>query len=201
MFSDLWQGLLFLSKSSGDSEYLPYSYHNYLYIIPLQKLNSEDSWIASSLSSRTSETPWSMTLFICPTGHFPTTTQGMMRQYRKLKHYLLHCSFFFILYSFNFNLFLQKVNLSGFHLYITCTVGFSKGMGEENLFPNYAVILHFPALAKCKHCGLCSPHLCCTGLLFISPPFQRRQWHPTPVLLPGKRHGWRSLGGCSPWDL
>ena len=27
----------------------------------------------------------------------------------------------------------------------------------------------------------------------------RRQWHPTPVLLPGKFHGWRSLEGCSPW--
>ena len=26
-----------------------------------------------------------------------------------------------------------------------------------------------------------------------------RQWHPTPVLLPGKSHGWRSLVGCSPW--
>ena len=29
--------------------------------------------------------------------------------------------------------------------------------------------------------------------------FQRRQWHPTPVLLPGESHGWRSLVGCSPW--
>ena len=28
----------------------------------------------------------------------------------------------------------------------------------------------------------------------------RRQWHPTPVLLPGKSRGWRSLVGCSPWD-
>ena len=28
---------------------------------------------------------------------------------------------------------------------------------------------------------------------------QRRQWHPTPVLLPGKSHGWRSLVGCGPW--
>src|SRR5574339_96638 len=28
----------------------------------------------------------------------------------------------------------------------------------------------------------------------------RRQWHPTPVLLPGKSHGWRSLVGCSPWS-
>ena len=27
----------------------------------------------------------------------------------------------------------------------------------------------------------------------------RRQRHPTPVLLPGKSHGWRSLVGCSPW--
>ena len=26
----------------------------------------------------------------------------------------------------------------------------------------------------------------------------RRRWHPTPVLLPGKSHGWRSLMGCSP---
>ena len=29
--------------------------------------------------------------------------------------------------------------------------------------------------------------------------FRRRQWHPTPVLLPGKSHGWRSLVGYSPW--
>ena len=34
--------------------------------------------------------------------------------------------------------------------------------------------------------------------------FRRRQWHPTPVLLPGKSHGRRSLVGCSPrgrWEL
>ena len=30
---------------------------------------------------------------------------------------------------------------------------------------------------------------------------QRRRWHPTPVLLPGKSHGWRSLVGCRPWGL
>ena len=28
---------------------------------------------------------------------------------------------------------------------------------------------------------------------------RRRQWHPTPVLLPGKSHGQRSLVGYSPW--
>ena len=32
-----------------------------------------------------------------------------------------------------------------------------------------------------------------------SDEVRRRQWHPTPVLLPGKSHGWRSLVGCSPW--
>ena len=30
--------------------------------------------------------------------------------------------------------------------------------------------------------------------------FWRRQWQPTPVLLPGESHGWRSLVGCSPWS-
>ena len=28
---------------------------------------------------------------------------------------------------------------------------------------------------------------------------RRRQWQPTPVLLPGKSHGRKSLVGCSPW--
>ena len=32
-----------------------------------------------------------------------------------------------------------------------------------------------------------------------SQGYQRRQWHPTPVLLPGKSHGWRSLVGCCLW--
>ena len=40
-----------------------------------------------------------------------------------------------------------------------------------------------------------------SSVLWDSPSknTQRRQWHPTPVLLPGKAHGWRSLVGCSPW--
>ena len=29
--------------------------------------------------------------------------------------------------------------------------------------------------------------------------YTRGQWQPTPVLLPGKSHGRRSLVGCSPW--
>ena len=37
----------------------------------------------------------------------------------------------------------------------------------------------------------------------ISPSilYQRRQWQPIPVFLPGKSHGRRSLVGCSPWGL
>ena len=31
----------------------------------------------------------------------------------------------------------------------------------------------------------------------MGPKF--KQWPPTPVLLPGKSHGWRSLVGSSPW--
>ena len=39
----------------------------------------------------------------------------------------------------------------------------------------------------------------CMYLTFTSICLGRRQWHPTPVLLPGKSRGWRSLVGCSPW--
>ena len=37
-------------------------------------------------------------------------------------------------------------------------------------------------------------------LIIINLFSRRRQWHPTPVLLPGKSHGWRRLIGCSPWS-
>ena len=36
-------------------------------------------------------------------------------------------------------------------------------------------------------------------LTVVSTIKRRRQWHPTPVLLPGESHGRRSLVGCSPW--
>ena len=38
-----------------------------------------------------------------------------------------------------------------------------------------------------------------SSIQVISLLSRRRQRHPTPVLLPGKSHGWRSLVGCSPW--
>ena len=63
-----------------------------------------------------------------------------------------------------------------------------------------------------NHCSPTSLHLSC--FLSLSPYIcacihtfksqlkyylQRRQWQRTPVLLPGRSHGWRSLVGCSPW--
>ena len=40
-----------------------------------------------------------------------------------------------------------------------------------------------------------------TGSVSYSPipSLRRRQWHPTPVLLPGESLGQRSQVGCSPW--
>ena len=60
-----------------------------------------------------------------------------------------------------------------------------------------------------------TPNLCCDktknrgtytrvtsvtfSLSYIQINTRQRQWHPIPVLLPGKSHGQRSLVGCSPW--
>ena len=65
--------------------------------------------------------------------------------------------------------------------------------------------------------GVCSDHCILLAELYYPLPcfilyskakfasysrcFWRRQWHPTPVLLPGKSHGRRSLVGCSPWGF
>ena len=42
-------------------------------------------------------------------------------------------------------------------------------------------------------------HNSATSLSLFTFMHRRRQWHPTPVPLPGKSHGRRSLVGCSPW--
>ena len=49
--------------------------------------------------------------------------------------------------------------------------------------------------------GLVLSGLLCVSSHYLIPlglVLQRRQWHPTTVLLPGKSHGRRSLVGCSP---
>ena len=52
--------------------------------------------------------------------------------------------------------------------------------------------------------GHCKDQMHCTEsgteCLIINTYGLNSRWHPTPVLLPGKSHGWRSLVGCSPWS-
>ena len=54
-----------------------------------------------------------------------------------------------------------------------------------------------------------APLLCFSSSFLYPKPFffidlsyfRRKQWHPTPVLLPGISQARRSLVGCSPWGL
>ena len=64
--------------------------------------------------------------------------------------------------------------------------------------------LPFPFLGDLPDPGIkpAISRISCIGrqILYHSVTWEwRRQWHPTPALLPGKLHGWRSLVGCSPW--
>ena len=42
-------------------------------------------------------------------------------------------------------------------------------------------------------------HLSCLSHLLHWQGGSLPKWHPTPVFLPGKSHGWRNLVGYSPW--
>ena len=54
-----------------------------------------------------------------------------------------------------------------------------------------AVFIPIPKKGNAKECS----NYCTVAL--ISCISRRKQWQPTPVLLLGKFHGWRSLVGCS----
>ena len=53
---------------------------------------------------------------------------------------------------------------------------------------NISVFPRSPLFVLCSNFGKLS-----------SSSFLRKNWPPTPLLLPGKFHGWRSLVGYSPW--
>ena len=67
-----------------------------------------------------------------------------------------------------------------------------------------SIVLPFP---ECHIVGIIQYVAFSEWLLSVSSVYlsfthafsRRRQWHPTPVLLPGKSHEWRNLVGCSPW--
>ena len=70
----------------------------------------------------------------------------------------------------------------------------------RHLPPNYpfpTVLLIFSFLLN-EFCYVFLPIFKCVFDI-TKDQFWRRQLHPTPVLLPGKSHEWRSLVGSSPW--
>ena len=94
--------------------------------------------------------------------------------------------------------------------------GFRKGRGTRNQIANmhwiiakarefqkniyfcfiYATVDHNKLWKILKDMGI-PDHLTC----LLRNLYRRRRWYPTPVLLPGKSHGQRSLVGCGPWGL
>lgn len=67
---------------------------------PKVKLRTAGQYL---LVSRISETPSPLTVFICPTGQLPASDPRMMRQHKPTSTFLPYCSFFFLPYSFNFD--------------------------------------------------------------------------------------------------
>ena len=68
---------------------------------------------------------------------------------------------------------------------------------SRGIFPTQGLNPHLLCLLLCRQILYPLNH---RGSLQKSnyTPIRRRQWHPAPVLLPGKSHGGRSLVGCSP---
>ena len=69
---------------------------------------------------------------------------------------------------------------------VLSSLNFCHTLGNVSRWTSLHHWLHFPALQ-------------CLLFTVSSVDFQRRHWHPTPILVPGKSHGRRSLVGCSPW--
>ena len=66
----------------------------------------------------------------------------------------------------------------------------------------FNIVFHYDSSQDINCSSLCNTvGSCCLSILnvivYICQLQQRRQWQPTPVLLPGKSHGRRSLVGCS----
>ena len=76
-----------------------------------------------------------------------------------------------------------------------CSIpGLGRSPGEGNGYP-----LQYSCLENFVDRGAWQAAVHGAAELGTTKQLKRRQWHPTPVLLPGKSHGRRSLVGCIPW--
>ena len=65
---------------------------------------------------------------------------------------------------------------------------------------NEKKVLDFPPGASGKQSACqCRRHKRCRFHPWVGKILWRRKWHPTPVFLPGKFQGQRSLMGYNPW--
>ena len=69
---------------------------------------------------------------------------------------------------------------------------------ERRLLLGRKVMTNLDSIFKSRDITLPTKVRLVKALIFPVVMYWRRQWHPTPVLLPGKSHGRRSLVGCSP---
>ena len=76
-------------------------------------------------------------------------------------------------------------------LMVKMPAGKDRDQGSDSSSASYVLCNLAYASSSCSEMWLIIESCC--------PLYRRRWWHPTPVLLPGKSHGWRSLEGCSPW--
>ena len=67
--------------------------------------------------------------------------------------------------------------------------------GHLNYLYAYFSYCFYPWISKIVEMTGCSIPTWLMMIFNALVSFQRRQWHPTPVLLPGKSHGCRSLVG------
>ena len=97
------------------------------------------------------------------------------------------CLFTFLIVSLE--AFFFPFHFSFFHQFLF----FILMMSSESVFP--FVTCGFRVTARKP-----LPNQMAQRFMLMFPSRQRkRKWQPTPVLLPAKFHGWRSLMGCSPW--
>ena len=72
-------------------------------------------------------------------------------------------------------------------------------LGHSQILRTFLSLTHYNQVSMLLHSLHYVNFYGFTIFKFYSEATRRRQWHPTPVLLPGKSYGRRSLVGCSPW--